>query len=55
MSQHVDLTLAENEAHYEQQPINCQPLFVKKNKKLVEQVLTDHIISKLSNSYALFS
>jgi hypothetical protein len=49
MSQHVDLTLAENEAHYEQQPINCQPLFVKKNKKLVEQALTDRIISKLIN------
>jgi hypothetical protein len=35
MSQQVDLTLAENEAHYEQQPINCQPLFVKKKKQKI--------------------
>jgi len=29
--QPVDLTLAENEAHYEQQLRNCQHFFIKKS------------------------
>jgi hypothetical protein len=46
--QRVDLTLAENEAHYEQQPLNCQHLFVKKSIYLVRNALTDRIMSKVS-------
>jgi hypothetical protein len=44
----VDLTLAENEAHYEQQPLKCQHLFVKTSIYLVRNALTDRIMSKLS-------
>jgi len=50
----VDLTLAENEAHYEQQLRNCQHFFEKKSIYFTRNASTECLMNKLS-IYCLIS